>query len=174
MIQKENQGYRLYDTVWLDYHSWITLYTLHLLYKKRDLPSLASVNPCTYPIYNCIMDRGILRQSNFIGDTQMLKLLPLINFLSFNRASECFRLTNLTIALLSCPLLFLESESLWQPWISFRFISTPESLPILITVFSRSLSGMLFGIHDIFTLFLRLYCSSFFWFFSRFCPLICG
>ena len=57
-----------------------------------------------------------------MGTFKWLKLLPLIRFLSFNRASECFRLTNLTIALLSCPLLFLESESLWQYSISFKCV----------------------------------------------------
>ena len=96
-----------------------------------------------------------------------LKFLLLIHFLSLNRASECFRLTNLTITLSSCPLLFLESGSLWQLSISFGSISTPESLQILITVFSRSSSGILFGISDISALFLRLYYSPFAWIFSR-------
>ena len=65
-------------------------------------------------------------------------------FLSLNRASKCFWLTNLSITLLSCPLLFLESGNLWQPSISFGSISSPESLQILATLSTRSSSGMLF------------------------------
>ena len=51
--------------------------------------------------------------------------------MSLSRASECFRLTNLTITFLSWPLLYLESGILWQPSISFGSISTPESLQYL-------------------------------------------
>ena len=55
--------------------------------------------------------------------------------MSLTRVSECFRLTNVAITLLSCPLLFLQSGSLWQSSISSGSISTPGSLRILITVF---------------------------------------
>ena len=49
----------------------MTLYTLQLLDKKHDLPGLAFVNPCTYPICICNMDKGISRK-NFIMDIQMI------------------------------------------------------------------------------------------------------
>ena len=52
----------------------------------------------------------------------------------FVKKIEYFQLTNLTITLLSCPLLFLESGRDR----SSGSISTPESLQLLITVFSRS------------------------------------
>ena len=103
-----------------------------------------------------------------LGTFKWLKHLLLIHFLSLSRAYECFQWANLTITLLSCPLLFLESRSLWQPSISFGSISTPEFLQILITVFSRPLSGMVFGVSDISVLFLQLYSSPFVWFFSRY------
>ena len=96
------------------------------------------------------------------------KFLPLICFLSFNKASAYFRLTNLTITLLSWPLLFLERGSRWQPSISLASTSIPDSLQMLITVFSKSSSQILFGMPDNSTLFLRLYCSPFAWFFSKF------
>ena len=70
----------------------------------------------------------------------------------FMKKIECFQLTNLTITLLSCPLLFLESGRDR----SSGFISTPESLQLLITVFSRSLSEMLFGMRDISTSYLNV------------------
>ena len=67
LIQKESQGYRSYDTVQLGYHFWITLCILHLLDKKHDLPGLVFVNPCTYPIYICDIDKGTLRQKLYWG-----------------------------------------------------------------------------------------------------------
>ena len=69
----------------------------------------------------------------------------------FMKKMECFQLTNLTITLLSCPLLFLESGRDRSSG-----ISTPESLQLLITVFSRSLSEMLFGMRDISTSYLNV------------------
>ena len=81
------------------------------------------------------------------------KFLPLIRFLSLNKASAYFRLTNLTITLLSWPLLFLERRSRWQPSISLASTSIPDSLQMLITVFSKSSSQILFGMPDNSTLF---------------------
>ena len=108
------------------------------------------------------------RDKKFIGDVQMIKSLTTnLFFFSLNRVSECFRLKNWTITLLSCPLLFLENANLWQPSISVRSLSIPESLKILTIVFWRCLSGMLFGMPVISTLFLWLYCSPFNWFFWR-------
>ena len=96
------------------------------------------------------------------------KFLPLIHFLSFNKASAYFWLTNLPITLLLCPLLFLERGSRWQPSISLASTSVPDSLQMLITVFSKSSSQILFSMPDNSTLFLWLYCSPFAWFFSKF------
>ena len=96
------------------------------------------------------------------------KFLPLICSLSFNIASAYFQLRNLTITLLSWPLLFLERGSRWQPSISLAFTSIPDSLQILMPVFSKSSLQMLFGMPDNSTLFLWLYCSPFAWFFSKF------
>ena len=124
------------------------------------------------PYISVIWAKGY-RDKNVIGNIQMIKALTTIPLFSLSRASECFRSTNLTVTLLSCPLLLLESGSLWQPLISFRSISTPGSLEILITAFSRSLSGMLFDMPDVSMLFLRLYCSPFAWFFSSWRP-VCG
>ena len=94
-----------------------------------------------------------------MGTFKCLWLLLLMHFLFLNRASKYFRLRNFTITLLSCPLLFLESGSLWQPSIYFGSISTPNSLQIPCTVSSRYSSGMLFGMPDISTLFRGLHCS---------------
>ena len=91
--------------------------------------------------------------------------LPLIRFLSFNRAFAFFRLKNLPITILSWLLLFLERGSRWHPSITLASTSISDSLQMLITVFSRSSSGMLFYMSDSSTLFLRLYCSPFGWFF---------
>ena len=81
-------------------------------------------------IYICNMDKGT-QTKTLLGTFKWLNLLLQIRFLSFSRASEYFRLTNLTITFLSWPLLYLESGSLWQPSISFGSISTPESLQYL-------------------------------------------
>ena len=54
------------------------------------------------------------------------KFLPLIRFLSFNRASAYFRLISLTITLLSRPLLFLERESQRHPSISLASTFIPD------------------------------------------------
>ena len=107
LIQKESQGYRSYDTVQLGYHFWITLCILHLLDKKHDLPGLVFVNPCTYPIYICDIDKGTLRQKLYRGHSSDWSSCYLSVFLSLNRGSEYFWLTNLTIIPLSCSLLFL-------------------------------------------------------------------
>ena len=78
------------------------------------------------------------------------KFLPLIRFLSFNIASAYFRLKNLTITLLSWPLLFLERGSGWQPSISLAFTSIPYSLQMLLyspNLQSRCCSVCLIIIH---------------------------
>ena len=144
----------------------ITLYTLHLLDKKLDLLDFASVSPWLTSYISLIWTNRYW-DKNFISGIQMIEVLTTYLFFFLNRASECFRLTNLTITLLSCPLLFLESGSQWQPSIFFGSISTPESSQILVTVFSRSLSRMLFVMPDISTLFLWLYCFHFVWFFFQ-------
>ena len=96
------------------------------------------------------------------------KLLLLIRFLSFNIASAYFRSANLIITLLSWPLLFLERESRWQPSLPLASTSILDSLQMLATVFSKSSSQILFGMSGYSILFLRLYCSPFVWFFSKF------
>ena len=83
LFQRENQGYRSYDTVWLDYHSRITLYILHLLDKKHDLSGLAFVNPCTYPICICNNGQRDTEKKNFIWDIQMIKTLTTNPFFVF-------------------------------------------------------------------------------------------
>ena len=85
----------------------------------------------------------------------------------FNRStsSECFLLTNLTITRLVPPALFLLSGNRWQPSISMCPISIPASLQISITLSSR-LFRISWGIPEISTLFLLLYCSTFAWLFS--------
>ena len=93
------------------------------------------------------------------------KFLLLIYFLSFNIAFAYFWLTNLTITFLLWPLLFHERGSRCQPSISLVFTSIPDSLQMLITVFSKSSSQMLLGMLDYSKSFLRLYCFPFAWFF---------
>ena len=75
--------------------------------------------------------------------------------------------------IISC-LLFHERGSWWQPSISLAFTSIPDSLQILIMVFSKSSLQMLFGMPDNSTLFLQLYCSPFTWFFSKFIIFSCN
>ena len=110
-----------------------------------------------------------------LGTFKCPKFLPLIRFLSFNKASAYFWLTNLIINLLSWPLLFLERWSRWQPSLSLASTSILDSLQMLITVFSKSSSQVLFGMPGNSTLFLRLYYSPFTWFFLNLlsCPLTC-
>ena len=76
----------------------------------------------------------------------------------YNRVSAYFWSTNLTITLLSWPLLFLEWGSRWHPSVSQASTSIPDSFQMFITVFFRSFSGMLFGMPNKCMLFLRLYC----------------
>ena len=94
----------------------------------------------------------------------MIKTLLLIRFLSLSRASECFQSTNLMITLFSCPLLLLESGVCDSPQYPSD-LSPLQNLQILITVFSRILPEMLFGMPDMSMLFLQQYCSTFTWFF---------
>ena len=96
------------------------------------------------------------------------KFLPLIDFLFFNKASANSQLTNLIITLLVWPLLFLERGNRWQPWISLASTSIPDSFQMLITVFSKLLSQILFDMPDKSTLFLRLPWTLFAWLFSKF------
>ena len=79
----------------------------------------------------------------------MIEALATYLFFPLNRSYECFWLTNFTMTLLSCPLPFFEIGSLWQHSICFSYISNPQSLQILITVFSRLSSGMLLGMPDV-------------------------
>ena len=66
------------------------------------------------------------------------------------------------------PINKLERGSRWKPSISLATKSIPDSLQMLITVFSKWSSQILFGMPDNSTLFLQLYCPQFAWFFSKF------
>ena len=87
-----------------------------------------------------------------------------------NIGSPCLLMLQLQFLefILPWPLLFLERWSRWQPSIFLVSTSIPDSLQMLITVFSKSSSQILIGMPDNSTLFLWLYYSPFAWFFSKF------
>ena len=77
-----------------------------------------------------------------------------IHFLPLVIASAYFQFANLTIVFLSWPVLFPERGSWWQPSISPVSTSIPDTLQMLITVFSKSPWQVMFSMPDNSTLFL--------------------
>ena len=84
-----------------------------------------------------------------------------MSFLRWSIALECFLFIYLIITCLVVLVAFLPSGSLWQPSMSKRLISIPESLQIPMTVYSRFWSEISLEIPDISTLLRLLYCSDF-------------
>ena len=130
------------------------------------------VDPClTEVTQNCIIIVSRILRAYFTGKYWFffndVAVFLGIHFLSPNIASAYFQLANLTIVLLSWPVLFPERRSWWQPSISPVSTSIPDTLQILITVFSKSPLHVMFSMPDNSSLFLQLYCSPFTWCFSK-------
>ena len=126
------------------------------------------------PIFTSFYN-NFTRVENLIDDTssmQVFTLVPNITIIRVQKirnknlttgimiffncgiSSECFLFTNLTMTYLVSLVLFLLSDNQWQPSISMCPISIPTSLQILITLSSRLLSRISWGIPEISTLFL--------------------
>lgn len=101
---------------------------------------------------------------NILDITRLLiytLLLELIFFFRFSMSSGCNIFTNFLITCLFSLVLFLPNGKWWQPSVSLDVMTILESLHILITFCSRSLSETSSQIPDISTVFHLLYCSVF-------------